>query len=168
MCHVPWSGSAIIHCSSIHSFLHLETHIFQIWNISLNYWVGQKVHSGSTITSYTKTWINFLSNPTFLWWLYLYYFLSLLFLKLLFKYYFSSTGPLISNLFTPAYSSSSFFFFFFWLSSLWEVLNFIFQPIWKVSIFCYHCFNFWMILFSEYFFSKYHVIISGLQCILFL
>ena len=29
----------------------------------LKYWAGQKVRSGSSVTSYRKTWTNFLANP---------------------------------------------------------------------------------------------------------
>ena len=29
------------------------------------HWIGQKLHSGLPITSYTKTWINFSTNPVF-------------------------------------------------------------------------------------------------------
>ena len=33
--------------------------------MQIKYWVGQKVHSGFSITSYGKTQINFLANPIF-------------------------------------------------------------------------------------------------------
>ena len=147
---VPWSGSAIIHCSSIHSFLHLETHLSNMERfLKLLGW--PKVHSGSAIRSYTKTWINFLFNPIFLWWFYLYYFLSLLFLELLFKYYFCSTGPLVFESFHSRFPPP---FFLAFQSLRTPLRNFIFQSFCEVSIFFHHCFNFWVILFSEYFFSK--------------
>lgn len=115
-----------------------QNHIFQIRNISSNYWVGQKVHSGSTIRSYTKTWNKLLVRSN----------ISLIILSLLFPL-FALSGTTIQILFFQHRSSNfhlsllllHLFFFFFWLSRLWELLNFIFQPFWKVSIFCYHCFN---------------------------